>query len=87
MATKTYACIHLAFVAHGNQNLNARRYPCGTLKGDDRSKQLVDGWIQNGFGLGGMIKSNIDKSVAGSLYAKEDSIKSTPSPLFWPPLL
>jgi len=50
-------------------------YPCGTLKGDDRSKQLVDGWIQNGFGLGGMIKSNIDKSVAGSLYAKEDSIK------------
>lgn len=50
-------------------------YPCGTLKGDDRSKQLVDGWIQNGFGLGGMIKGNIDKSVAGSLYAKEDSIK------------
>ena len=51
------------------------RYPCGTLKGDDRSKQLVDGWIQNGFGLGGMIKGNIDKSVANSLFGQEDSVK------------
>jgi len=44
-------------------------YPCGAFSGDDRSKSLVDGWIANALNLGGMVKGNIDKSVAASLFA------------------
>jgi len=55
--------------------LNNFWYPCGTIKGDDRAKQLCDGWVANSLGMGGMVKSNIDKSVAGSIFASEENTK------------
>jgi len=55
--------------------LNNFWYPCGTIKGDDRAKQLCDGWVANSLNMGGMVKSNIDKSVAGSIFASEENTK------------
>ena len=53
----------------------AARYPCGAFGGDSNSKQLVDAWQQNSLGLGGMVKGNIDKSVAGSVFSSEAGTK------------
>lgn len=44
-------------------------YPCGNLQGDERSKSLVDGWMSNSMGMGGIVKGNIDKSIAASVFA------------------
>lgn len=50
-------------------------YPCGAFAGDSQSKQLVDGWQANALNLGAVVKGNIDRSVAGSIFAKEESTK------------
>ena len=42
-------------------------YPCGSFKGDDRSKALCTSWRDNGL-LAGISKNQLDKGVSGSLY-------------------
>eukprot|EP00586_Coscinodiscus_wailesii_P004234 CAMPEP_0172480510 /NCGR_PEP_ID=MMETSP1066-20121228/5694_1 /TAXON_ID=671091 /ORGANISM="Coscinodiscus wailesii, Strain CCMP2513" /LENGTH=204 /DNA_ID=CAMNT_0013241891 /DNA_START=121 /DNA_END=735 /DNA_ORIENTATION=- len=42
-------------------------YPCGSFKGDDRSKALCTSLRDNGL-LAGISKNQLDKGVSGSLY-------------------
>merc|ERR1711871_91855 len=43
-------------------------YPCGSFGGDERAKALVESWMTNPLGMGGMAKGQIDRSVAASLW-------------------
>lgn len=45
-------------------------YPCGSLGGDEKSKQLVESWM--GGLLSDMAKGALDKGVASSLGDKKD---------------
>jgi len=45
-------------------------YPCGSLSGDDNSKNLVDQWSGQGL-LEGVYKTNLDRGVAVSLFDNE----------------
>jgi len=42
-------------------------YPCGSFKGDDKSKALCKNYVDDGL-LSGISKSQLDKGVAGSLF-------------------
>jgi hypothetical protein len=46
-------------------------YPCGSFKGDERSKALCDSYTSNPF-LGGLAKKQLDSGVANSIF---DSLK------------
>lgn len=48
-------------------------YPCGSFVGDTNAKNLVEGWIGNSLGMGGVLKGQIDRSVAGTLFKEADS--------------
>lgn len=42
-------------------------YPCGSFKGDERSKALCTTYRDNGF-MSGMAKKQLDNGISGSLY-------------------
>jgi len=46
-------------------------YPCGSFVADERAQSLVDGWKANSMGMGGMIKGQIDRAVAATLFQGE----------------
>jgi len=46
-------------------------YPCGSFVADERAQSLVDGWVANSMGMGGMIKGQIDRAVASTLFQGE----------------
>lgn len=45
-------------------------YPCGAFQGDDQSKNLMDAWLGNSLGMGGMVKNQIDRSVAATIFGQ-----------------
>jgi len=47
-------------------------YPAGTLKGDARSKSLVEAWRDNSLFLKDQYKSTLDKGMAKSLFESKD---------------
>lgn len=51
-------------------------FPCGQFAGDANAKQLIDGWIANQLGLGGMAKDSVDRSIATSIFGDADSQKN-----------
>lgn len=48
-------------------------YPCGNSVGDARSKTMVESWMSNTMGMGNMMKKNIDRSIAASMYTGENA--------------
>ena len=42
-------------------------YPCGSFKGDEKSKALAQSWADGGM-LAGISKKQLDGGIAGSLY-------------------
>eukprot|EP00283_Hemiselmis_rufescens_P011441 CAMPEP_0173434720 /NCGR_PEP_ID=MMETSP1357-20121228/13245_1 /TAXON_ID=77926 /ORGANISM="Hemiselmis rufescens, Strain PCC563" /LENGTH=216 /DNA_ID=CAMNT_0014399605 /DNA_START=22 /DNA_END=672 /DNA_ORIENTATION=- len=52
-------------------------YPCGSLKGDDRSKALVESWRDNSLFLKDQYKSTLDKGMAKSVFDQEDAFMSS----------
>lgn len=51
-------------------------YPCGSFGGDERAKALVESWMSNPLGMGGMVKGQIDRSVAASLFNNGGQVQS-----------
>ena len=49
-------------------------YPCGSFKGDERTKALIDS--QDGI-LGGMAKKQLEQGVAGSLYDSINQLRES----------
>lgn len=47
-------------------------YPCGSLKGDGRSKALVESWRDNALFLKDQYKSTLDKGMAKSVFDQKD---------------
>mmetsp|Transcript_4576 Transcript_4576/g.8986 ORF Transcript_4576/g.8986 Transcript_4576/m.8986 type:complete len:217 (+) Transcript_4576:43-693(+) len=48
-------------------------YPCGSLKGDDRSKALVESWKENSLFLKDQYKNTLDKGMAKSVFDQKDA--------------
>lgn len=48
-------------------------YPCGSFKGDDRSRALAENYANNGL-LAGISKKQIDGGIAGSLFRDKDKL-------------
>eukprot|EP00547_Thalassionema_nitzschioides_P000630 CAMPEP_0194212630 /NCGR_PEP_ID=MMETSP0156-20130528/12673_1 /TAXON_ID=33649 /ORGANISM="Thalassionema nitzschioides, Strain L26-B" /LENGTH=160 /DNA_ID=CAMNT_0038940501 /DNA_START=125 /DNA_END=607 /DNA_ORIENTATION=+ len=51
-------------------------YPCGSFKGDDRSKALCTTYADDGF-FSGISKKQLDSGIAGSLYQDLDRLVGT----------
>eukprot|EP00287_Rhodomonas_sp_CCMP768_P005342 CAMPEP_0196720048 /NCGR_PEP_ID=MMETSP1091-20130531/2903_1 /TAXON_ID=302021 /ORGANISM="Rhodomonas sp., Strain CCMP768" /LENGTH=217 /DNA_ID=CAMNT_0042061161 /DNA_START=60 /DNA_END=713 /DNA_ORIENTATION=+ len=47
-------------------------YPCGSLKGDQRSRSLVEAWRDNSLFLKGQYKTTLDKGMAKSVFEQRD---------------
>ena len=64
-------CIHSAKYLFLSLSLSLSLSLCPSLSiSGGWIDRFIDSSIQNGLGLGGMIKGNIDKSVASSLFAQ-----------------
>ena len=50
-------------------------YPCGSFVADERAQSLVDGWVANSMGMGGMIK--VCPSARRAFEALSESREST----------
>eukprot|EP00546_Thalassionema_frauenfeldii_P005951 CAMPEP_0178914978 /NCGR_PEP_ID=MMETSP0786-20121207/11749_1 /TAXON_ID=186022 /ORGANISM="Thalassionema frauenfeldii, Strain CCMP 1798" /LENGTH=159 /DNA_ID=CAMNT_0020587993 /DNA_START=242 /DNA_END=721 /DNA_ORIENTATION=+ len=61
------------FVRSGKANM---WYPCGSFKGDDRSKALCTTYADGGF-FSGISKKQLDSGISGSLYQDLDRLIGT----------
>jgi hypothetical protein len=57
-------------------------YPCGSLKGDDRSKALVESWRDNSLFLKDQYKNTLDKGMAKSVYSQKEEFLASVTKLY-----
>ena len=51
-------------------------YPCGSFKGDEKSKALAQGYSDGGM-MAGISKKQLDSGIAGSLAQDEARLKES----------
>jgi Family of unknown function (DUF6523) len=51
-------------------------YPCGSFKGDERSRALCSNYVDNGI-FAGMAKKQLDEGICGSLAQDVDKLVGT----------
>lgn len=51
-------------------------YPCGSFKGDEKSKALAQSWADGGM-MAGISKKQLDGGIAGSLYQDIEKLKDS----------
>ena len=51
-------------------------YPCGSFKGDEKSRALAQGWSDGGI-MAGISKKQLDGGIAGSLAQDEERLKES----------